>query len=108
MQPEGLATVSPNTHFVFGRNAFCISAKGASGSTKVNSMPSFFSDTAKRLNVPPYICAEETTWSPALQRLSTAKVDAACPELVSIAATPPSSAAIFFATRSFVGLARRV
>ena len=29
-------------------------------------------------------------------------------ELVSIAATPPSSAAIFLATRSLVGLARRV
>jgi len=36
------------------------------------------------------------------------KVDAAWPELVSIAATPPSSAAIFLATWSFVGFARRV
>ena len=52
-QPEGFATVSPKTHFVFGRNAFCISAGEASGSTNVNSMPSFFSETAKRLNVPP-------------------------------------------------------
>ena len=52
-QPDGFATVSPKTHFVFGRNAFCISAGVASGSTNVNSMPSFFRETAKRLNVPP-------------------------------------------------------
>ena len=107
-QPDGLATVSPKTHLVLGRNAFCISAGEASGSTKVNSIPSFLRDTANRLKVPPYICAEETTWSPALHRFSTENVDAACPELVRIAATPPSSAAIFFATRSFVGFARRV
>ena len=51
--PDGLATVSPNTHFVFGRNAFAISLGEALGSTNVKSMPSFFSETAKRLNVPP-------------------------------------------------------
>ena len=106
--PDGFATVSPKTHFVFGRNAFWISAGDASGSTNVNSMPSFFSETANRLKVPPYICADETTWSPALQRFRTENVDAAWPDDVSIAATPPSSAAIFFATWSFVGLARRV
>ena len=52
-QPDGFATVSPNTHFVFGRNAFWISRSPASGSTNVNSMPSFFRETAKRLKVPP-------------------------------------------------------
>ena len=53
--PEGFATVSPKTHFVLGLNAFWISFSLASGSTNVNSMPSFLSETAKRLNVPPYI-----------------------------------------------------
>ena len=48
-QPDGLATVSPKTHFVFGRNAAAISSAEASGSTKENSMPSFLSETAKRL-----------------------------------------------------------
>ena len=51
--PDGFATVSPNTHLVFGRNAFAISAGVASGLTNVKSMPSFFSETAKRLKVPP-------------------------------------------------------
>ena len=35
------------------------------------SMPSFFIVTENRLNVPPYICAEDTTWSPALAMLKT-------------------------------------
>ena len=43
-----------------------------------------------------------------MQMFSTANVDAACPELVRIAATPPSRAAIFFATASFVGFASLV
>lgn len=49
--PLGLATVSPKTHFVFGRNALAISSGVASGSTNVVSIPSFFSETAKRLKV---------------------------------------------------------
>ena len=51
--PLGFATVSPKTHFVFGRNARAISSGGAFGSTNVVSMPSFFRETASRLNVPP-------------------------------------------------------
>ncbi len=57
----------------------------------------------KRLNVPPYIDDEEIKWSPASHILNTAIKLAACPEDVSIAATPPSSAAIFAATASLVG-----
>ena len=52
-QPEGFATVSPKRHFVFGRIAAAIVASSASGSTNVVSMPSFLSETARRLNVPP-------------------------------------------------------
>ena len=50
---EGLESVSPNTARVLGRKAFSSSTSGAFGSTNVTSMPSFFSVTAKRLNVPP-------------------------------------------------------
>ena len=49
----GLAMVSPNNAFVLGRNAFSISSSGASASTKVHSMPNFFSVTANRFTVPP-------------------------------------------------------
>jgi hypothetical protein len=53
--------------------------------------------------------AEElTTWSPAAQMLNTAKKFAACPEEVSMAAEPPSSAQILAATWSFVGFWSRV
>ena len=51
---------------------------------------------------------EETMWSPQAQMLNRAKKFAAWPELVSIAAVPPSSAAIFAATMSLVGFCRRV
>ena len=40
--------------------------------------------------------------------LNTAKKFAACPDDVSMPAVPPSSSAIFAATASFVGFARRV
>jgi len=43
----------PNNAFVWGRNAFSISSSGASASTKVHSMPNFFSVTANRFTVPP-------------------------------------------------------
>ena len=46
--------------------------------------------------------------SPAEARLSTASRFAAWPEEVSIAPTPPSSAAILFSTISTVGLEMRV
>ena len=49
-----------------------------------------------------------TMWSPASQMLKTAKKEAACPEEVRMAATPPSSSAIFLATASLVGFWRRV
>ena len=46
-------------------------------------------------------------WSPALQRLRTESIEAACPDDVHIAATPPSRAAIFFSTASVVGFSKR-
>ena len=45
--------------------------------------------------------------SPAEHRLRMAIMEAAWPELVSIAPAPPSSAATFFSTASQVGLAKR-
>ena len=50
----------------------------------------------------------QTMLSPAEAMLSTASRFAACPEEVSIAPTPPSSAAILFSTISTVGLEMRV
>ena len=49
----GLAIVSPNMARVFGRKARSSSSSVASGETKVESIPIFFSVTAIRLNVPP-------------------------------------------------------
>ena len=49
-----------------------------------------------------------TTWSPHSQMLKSEKNVAACPEDVSMAAEPPSSWQIFFATASLVGFCRRV
>ena len=49
-----------------------------------------------------------TMWLPASQMLKSAKKLAAWPELVSIAAAPPSSAQILAATASLVGFCRRV
>ena len=46
-------------------------------------------------------------WSPHEAMLNTAKNVAAEPEAVSIAAVPPSSAAMRAATWSFVGFCRR-
>ena len=52
---------------------------------------------------------EDTTqWSPAWQRLVTAMKVAIWPEVVSIAAAPPSSAAIFCSTAAQVGLEMRL
>ena len=51
---------------------------------------------------------EETMWSPQEQILNRAKKFAAWPELVSMAAVPPSNSAIFAATLSLVGFCRRV
>lgn len=48
-----------------------------------------------------------TKLSPALQRFRMERREAACPDEVSIAPAPPSSAAIFFSTASQVGLAKR-
>ena len=45
----GLEMVSPKSTFVLGLNAFSISSSSASGDTKVQSIPSFFSVTPKRL-----------------------------------------------------------
>ena len=47
-------------------------------------------------------------WEPASQMLKQAKKLAAWPDEVSIAATPPSRAAIRAATRSLVGFWSRV
>lgn len=49
----------------------------------------------------------EMKLSPAEQRLRMDSKDAAWPLVVSMAPTPPSSAAIFFSTASQVGLAKR-
>ena len=46
---------------------------------------------------------DEIKLSPALQRFKIDIKDAICPDDVHIAATPPSSAAIFFSTQSTVG-----
>ena len=51
--------------------------------------------------------AELTMWSPQPAMLNMAIKLAACPEPVSMAAVPPSSAAIFAATWSQVGFCRR-
>ena len=51
---------------------------------------------------------EQTMLSPAEAMFSTASRFAACPEEVSMAPTPPSSAAILFSTISTVGLEMRV
>ena len=56
----GFDMVSPKSSLVFGRKAACISSSPASWQTKVQSMPSFFSVTPKRLYVPPYISVEAT------------------------------------------------
>ena len=50
---------------------------------------------------------EETMWSPHWQMLNRAKKLAACPLEVSMAAVPPSRAAILRATASQVGFCRR-
>ena len=50
---------------------------------------------------------EETMWSPQFAMLKIAKKFAAWPEEVSIAAVPPSSAAILAATESQVGFCKR-
>ena len=50
---------------------------------------------------------EATMWSPFEAMLNSAKKFAACPEAVSMAAVPPSSAQIFAATMSQVGFCRR-
>ena len=47
-------------------------------------------------------------WSPQPAMLNSAKKFAAWPEEVSMAAVPPSSAAILAATASLVGFCRRV
>ena len=99
----GFAIVSPKTALVFLWNAASISSSLASGLTKVESIPIFLSVVDMRLNVPPYMDDDATTWLPASQMLNIAKKFAACPLDVSIAEAPPSSAAIFAATRSFVG-----
>ena len=49
----GLAIVSPNISFVFGRNAAFNSSSVASGDTKVAVIPILASVTAMRLKVPP-------------------------------------------------------
>ncbi len=51
---------------------------------------------------------EATMWLPASQILKRAMKLAACPDEVSMAAVPPSSAAIFAATLSFVGFWSRL
>ena len=45
--------VSPNTAFVFGRNAASSSSSVQSGETNVHSRPMRFMVTASRLYVPP-------------------------------------------------------
>ena len=50
---------------------------------------------------------ELTRWSPAPTMLKTEKKIADIPEPVSMAAVPPSSAAMRAATASFVGFCRR-
>ena len=94
----GLAIVSPNTALVLSLNAALSSSSVQSGSTNVASIPIFFKVTSIRLNVPPYIEDDATIWLPASQILNKAKKLAACPDEVSIAALPPSRAAILAAT----------
>ena len=106
--PPGLEIVSPKKHFVLGRKAASIFSSSQSGSMNVHSIPNFFNVTPKRLNVPPQMVLEVTKWSPAPHRLIIAQKLAACPEEVNTAPTPPSRAAIFLATASLVGFARRV
>lgn len=71
-------------------------------------MPILFIVFAIRLYVPPYIAEDAMTWSPAFAILNMAKKLAACPDYVSIAATPPSSSHIFLAIASLVGFASLV
>ena len=49
----GFAMASPNTAFVFGRNAASSSSSVQSGETNVHSRPMRFMVTASRLYVPP-------------------------------------------------------
>ena len=95
--------VSPKTALVSGLNAAESSSSEQSGVTNVKSIPIRFIVTANRLNEPPYIALDATTWSPADAILNIAKKLAACPEEVSIAAVPPSSSHILLATVSQVG-----
>ena len=53
MTSAGFAIVSANKTLVFGLNAAAISSALASVSTNVQSIPSFFNVTPRRLNVPP-------------------------------------------------------
>ena len=101
----GFAIVSPNTTFVFSLNAFCISSSEASASTKVHSIPNFLRVTAKRFIVPPYIVAALTIWSPAFKIFIILISEAACPDVVQSAPTPPSNEAIFSSTAPTVGFA---
>ena len=52
MTSAGFAIVSANKTLVFGLNAAAISSALASVSTNVQSIPSFFNVTPRRLNVP--------------------------------------------------------
>ena len=100
---DGFAIVSPNIAFVFPLISCCISFSDTFGDINVKSIPIFFIVVENRLNVPPYICEDAKTWSPAFTILKTAIKLAACPDDVSMPETPPSKSAIFAATISFVG-----
>ena len=99
----GLAIDSPNIARVLSLNAALSSSSVASGDTNVTSIPIFLSVTDIRLKVPPYIEEDATIWLPHSHMLNKAKKLAACPDEVSMAAVPPSSAAILAATWSLVG-----
>ncbi len=103
----GLAIVSPNISLVLGFTARRMVSSSASQSTKMHSMPYFFSVTENRLTEPPYTVPVLIKLSPALHRFRTESMTAAIPDEVHIAPTPPSRSAIFCSTASTVGLAKR-
>ena len=103
----GLPRVSEKIALVLGFNALR-KFSGSSGSTSVESMPSFLKFTLSMVFVPPYTLAEETTWSPLSRMLRNATISAACPEAVATAARPFSIAATRSSKTAVVGFDRRV
>ncbi len=107
MSSPGLPMTSPNIILVFGRRA-ALKAAGSLGGTKVDSTPNRPKVCSNRLIFAPYICEEDTIWSPALNTDSTDRNSAAMPEDVATVPTPPSSAVSRCSRTATVGLVRRV